>query len=1200
MTDTHAPEDDQDSPEDRDLSEVADLAGVGATQEELRVSSDMRDYAAEEEADEAEATAKPASGMGRKPLIIAGLAGATLLLLLLVTVALQQERRISVPVSQGGDRIDRISARRMGELDRFKETVVSNINRLNRNVTALGERASLIQGRQDRLVESFEQKLSESLNELTNLANASIENIKQIERQKKALVASDQITARWSKQFVNPNTSLVEGIEAMRQELLDSGLSAREAENQIATVLQESGHVRVANVAEFDMSREEIESLPDWVQPHVVVIRDSIYSRGATAGEVLEHDSHHEIIRRTLRIRAQRDDLDGDLVKRIWQVCRVRREDINERQRTMLPRLLVVQRKTMEDLDPYKIEQLVWSQRPKLGHETTPGQHLALIHIISRTIDNAPGGAASNEFKPLDDQYLSYLKTVVDSALNVSWGMGKRSESALSAAAERAVDNYLVAARVEMPQAQRQAFVMERMASFMQEHTTESESTAAPVVIAGRRPVQAEIEEGEGGFEFDRKLTDTGEVVQDTGRRLVLGPVEIGKEQARRAAWLLTPLILQTYPGDPLTKDNIPATIATWIQAAVISDHSFDALAGQSQSGLKWGRTVIPQAMEAIEAGRTWITFPISIGLPLDDPDFDLIRGVILGGVFAPLMRSTTDPGSASVATASEEAKRQWGDYLPDQALIDRIALARERNPFEVIATVYRHLGFGRTPLQPKMLGFAASLAEAMLDFGLQIATSLPPASSWQSERSVFRANMEEGLRLLVPFSIAAHNDLFTNPEAMIAAVRQDVLAFIVGEVAHDMGMAKLNNSVLPMYMNSVHDRGGGLTRLATYLNEQLPELVRERVAMLPSVDQDRVLLTARSVADEVLPHIERGMVVEVIMSRVEPRIEEKTQLQGKFFRDEVIGKARVHAEELIEEPFTPSRIDEWAIAVTDYANRLIGGEEDVGEAGPAGQISERMPAGRLVFPEVTAGEISLAVKGVGQYGVGGSIAQQHTITVPAGSYGKAHLLSGIDAVIGGSSQGEAVLINLSYTWKGPNSSRLYMRNLRLIGEIEPDVGTERVRVNLRNLSYVFPSGHQVFLPIKGFVVDNAEGLAGIRGEVKLNLSRILPYTTTSSFARGFAETLSQLSTQTTADVGGEVLVEGTVDPADTFQNSLLAGLGQGVSSVDQHLQSIISEFKPSVRVDAGRSLTVVLTEPVPIDVPQHEFKALLSEASRL
>ncbi|MFW5828923.1 MAG: TrbI/VirB10 family protein, partial [Planctomycetota bacterium] len=1104
--------------EDRDLGNIDDLGGVHATQEELRVSQGLREYeaareesaagAAQDEGEVAEALAHSRK-RGRLLLIAAGV----LLLALIVGGALlmRENRRISIPVAQGGERSERISSRRMNELERFKETVVSNLTELNRNVNALGERANLIQGRQDSLVKNFEQKLNESLNELTNIANASIDNIKQIEKQKETVVESDKITQQWSRRFIDPRMNLAEGIERMRKELRESGLAEEQVENHVAMALQDSGFVRVGNVAERDISQDEVAALPEYVRPLVERIRDAIYARGATDGEVLEHDSHHQIIRRIIGIETGHQDLEQNLVTAIWKVCRVRREDIDERMRAALPTLLVIQRQTIPELDPYAIESMVYAHKDKLGHDMTPGQHLALVHIIARTIDNAPEGAASNALKPLDDRYLGYLQRVVDGALTLTWNLGERSQERLEASAQRAVDDYLTSARVEMPMPQQQAFIMERLAAFTDKHAGDIPDTSGQETAKETRPDERSQgrgqETGSGGLQL-ALATEPQDIVQETGDQLMLSPVAVNKQQARQAAWLLTPMIMESYPGDALTKENIPAVIATWYQANVISDRAFDALAGQPQSGMKWGRTVIPQAMEAVDAGRTWITFPVPVGLDIEDPDFDLVRGVILGGTYAPLMRSGKDAGSGPVEQATQDALGRWSDFQPDAALRDRIADARSRSPYEVLATTYREMGFGTTPLRPKTLGFASSLAETMLDFGRQLINSLPQPSAWQSERSAFHANLEEGMRLLVPFSIATHSDLFMNPDGLIEAVRQDVLAFVVGEVSHDMALAQLNNSVLPMYINSVAENG--VKRLAAYLEEHLPGKVHERIQTLPSIEQGQILVTARSVSETVLPQIERGLVVEVIMSRVEPRIEEKARLQGRFFRDEIVQRAREHCQQLIEEPFTPSRIDEWAIAVTGFAHDLIDdGNRD--DQQPSGQLPDPQQSMR-VFPEVGRGTISATVKAVGQVAGGGRLMKR-TITIPAGSYGKAHLLSGIDASIGGD-EGEAVLINLSYTWKGPNNSRVFMRNLRLIGEVTVDIGTERIKVNLANLSYVFPSGNQIFLPVKGFVIDNTEGLAGIRGQVRLNLDRILPYSATSGFARGFADTLTQLSTQ--------------------------------------------------------------------------------------
>jgi hypothetical protein len=310
----------------------------------------------------------------------------------------------------------------------------------------------------------------------------------------------------------------------------------------------------------------------------------------------------------------------------------------------------------------------------------------------------------------------------------------------------------------------------------------------------------------------------------------------------------------------------------------------------------------------------------------------------------------------------------------------------------------------------------------------------------------------------------------------------------------------------------------------------------------------------------------------------------------------------------VVEEPYSPARIDRWAQQLTGEVRGILAGGEVPRVAGPGptstplgsrpgstglpGQTGPNARGPRVVMkPTIVANNNA----NPNQPLVGMSIHNRkgRKITIPQGSHGNAHLLTGVECEIGGKG-GTPAMFNLIYDWRGPNSSKVPLRNLRVIGQATAMPGPERVSVTLNSLSYVFPSGRAISVPVSGYVVDAAEGIEGMVGSFNWNATKVMPYAVVSGGLQGFSEALRSNSTVTVVGEASTTFAQ----TGDQLENALYAGVGEGAGIMADYVKRVLQDIKPSISVRNGQKVTMILTQPVSFDVPEEEWDVLTNPDS--
>lgn len=197
---------------------------------------------------------------------------------------------------------------------------------------------------------------------------------------------------------------------------------------------------------------------------------------------------------------------------------------------------------------------------------------------------------------------------------------------------------------------------------------------------------------------------------------------------------------------------------------------------------------------------------------------------------------------------------------------------------------------------------------------------------------------------------------------------------------------------------------------------------------------------------------------------------------------------------------------------------------------------------------------------------------------LPAGSFVKAALLSGLDAPTGGQAQSnpQPVLLRLVDDGTLPNQFSSRIRSCHLTAAGYGDISSERAYLRLERMSCVLRDGKVVDSPIKGFVTGE-DGKAGMRGNLISKQGQMIAKALVSGVAGGIGSGISEAySSISTSATTGTVT---TVDPGKIGQFGVANGFGKTLEKVaDWYLQRA-NETYPIIEVASGRSVDIVLTE---------------------
>lgn len=196
---------------------------------------------------------------------------------------------------------------------------------------------------------------------------------------------------------------------------------------------------------------------------------------------------------------------------------------------------------------------------------------------------------------------------------------------------------------------------------------------------------------------------------------------------------------------------------------------------------------------------------------------------------------------------------------------------------------------------------------------------------------------------------------------------------------------------------------------------------------------------------------------------------------------------------------------------------------------------------------------------------------------IPAGSFGRAILLAGLDAPTGGSSQNNPVpfVVKLKDHGRLPNGFRSRVKACHVVLAGYGDISSERVYARTETLTCILKDGRIVETTLKGYI-SGEDGKAGMRGRLISKQGALIARSLLAGIAGGIGEGISKsYQTMTTSPLG----VVSTVDPSRVMEQGLAQGFGTALDRISKWYLERADETYPVIEVDAARFGDIVLTQ---------------------
>ena len=202
--------------------------------------------------------------------------------------------------------------------------------------------------------------------------------------------------------------------------------------------------------------------------------------------------------------------------------------------------------------------------------------------------------------------------------------------------------------------------------------------------------------------------------------------------------------------------------------------------------------------------------------------------------------------------------------------------------------------------------------------------------------------------------------------------------------------------------------------------------------------------------------------------------------------------------------------------------------------------------------------------------------------TVPAGSFGKAVLLSGLDAPTGGKAERNPIPVLLELLDNGnlPNRYRHRVQQCRIVGSGRGNISDERAYIRLERLTCVLKNGDIVSEVATGSVIGE-DGSNGLRGILREKQGQLLANAFLAGSLGGIGEAFSQSYSTVSTTPQGSI---STLDPDRTLEAGFGKGLGNSLEKIADFYIERANDIFPVIEVKAGRIVEVLLTEDLALN----------------
>lgn len=216
---------------------------------------------------------------------------------------------------------------------------------------------------------------------------------------------------------------------------------------------------------------------------------------------------------------------------------------------------------------------------------------------------------------------------------------------------------------------------------------------------------------------------------------------------------------------------------------------------------------------------------------------------------------------------------------------------------------------------------------------------------------------------------------------------------------------------------------------------------------------------------------------------------------------------------------------------------------------------------------------------------------------VPAGSFGKAIILGGLDAPAGGQAQSEPhpVLLMFNTDWRLPNRFRSRVKECHAIGAGYGDISSERAYIRVTTLSCVTADRQVHEIAIKGLIFGE-DGKYGLRGKLVTKQGQLLAKVLLAGVASGLGQSLAQSTTTLSINPLGAT---SSIDPGKALEHGGYAGVGKTLDRLGQYYLTLAEKTFPVVEISANREVEIVLEQGFEMDVGETSSEDDEGEESR-
>ena len=196
-------------------------------------------------------------------------------------------------------------------------------------------------------------------------------------------------------------------------------------------------------------------------------------------------------------------------------------------------------------------------------------------------------------------------------------------------------------------------------------------------------------------------------------------------------------------------------------------------------------------------------------------------------------------------------------------------------------------------------------------------------------------------------------------------------------------------------------------------------------------------------------------------------------------------------------------------------------------------------------------------------------------VSLPAGSFVKAKLLTGIEAPEG---KALPVLMQADYAFVGPNKSRVDLSGCFLIAKSTGNLSIERVEMQVSKISCVAKSGKMFERDLSGYIADGKDNSFAVMGEVNSKQDRVAATAFLSSVVEGISKAIAQAQTTTTMNGAGG---SNTTITGDQGKYIAAGGASNAASTVTQWYLKHAESLLPTINVGSGQDVWVIVQDSV-------------------